>query len=151
LLRRRQLGPPSNKTCTQGRGASTLSHVTCTPVRPRVFHDTYVTTDIETISRSGTVRDRVKCTTTIDSWPAHSQLVIRRLRKYIYIYIYIYIYTVEPGYNDIVLCDTSSITWYQLNSSLLTIILHSSVTKSPGYNDIALCDTSSITWYQLTL
>jgi hypothetical protein len=54
--------------------------------------------------------------------------------------------TVEPGYNDIGLYATSSITsgilWYQLKS-----------TVEPGYNDIGLYATSSITsgilWYQL--
>jgi hypothetical protein len=46
---------------------------------------------------------------------------------------------VEPGYNDIALCETSPIAldilWYQLISSLLTITLYSSVGTALGYND----------------
>ena len=61
-----------------------------------------------------------------------------------------YYSTVEPGYNDICLYDTSSITsdilWYQFFTVNRYVIL-------PGYNDITLCNTSCITsdilWYPL--
>jgi len=54
---------------------------------------------------------------------------------------------VEPSYNDIVLCNISSIAsgilWYQLIKK----------TAEPGYNDVVLYNTSSnasgILWYQL--
>jgi len=57
--------------------------------------------------------------------------------------------TLEPVYNDIALCDTSSITsdtlWYQFFTVNHYVIL-------PCYNDIILCNTSPITsdilWYQ---
>ena len=47
-------------------------------------------------------------------------------------------YTVEPAYNDIGLCDTSSIASdivVPINSSLLTIKLLSSVITTLVYND----------------
>ena len=70
--------------------------------------------------------------------------------KIVSIYIYIYIYTwtsnsitllyhdvktrVEPGYNDIGLCHTPSITsdilWYQFLTANHNIILHSFVTHT---------------------
>jgi hypothetical protein len=47
--------------------------------------------------------------------------------------------TVEPGYKDIGVCDTSSIAsdilWYQINSSLWTITLYSLSRTTPAYND----------------
>jgi hypothetical protein len=44
--------------------------------------------------------------------------------------------SVKPGYNDIRLCDTSYITSVvQINSSLLTITIYSSVTTTLVYND----------------
>jgi hypothetical protein len=58
---------------------------------------------------------------------------------YAYGQIYIYIHTVEPGYNDIGLYDTSSIAsdilWYQLIPHSLTITLNFSVITTIIYND----------------
>jgi hypothetical protein len=48
-------------------------------------------------------------------------------------------YTVEPGYNDIGLYDTSSIASdidVPINSSLLTVTLYFSVITTLVYNDI---------------
>jgi hypothetical protein len=48
---------------------------------------------------------------------------------------------VEPGYNDIVLCDTSSVASdiaVPINSSLLTITLHSSVMTTQNIQSLLL-------------
>jgi hypothetical protein len=62
---------------------------------------------------------------------SRSNLKIRTLERFTYIN------TVEPGYNEIGQCHTSSpsdILWYQL-IPLLTITLYSSVITTLVYND----------------
>jgi len=50
--------------------------------------------------------------------------------------MYVYVHTVEPGYNDIGLCNTSFIaSAVPINFSLLAITLHASIGTILVYND----------------
>jgi len=50
--------------------------------------------------------------------------------------IHAYVHTVEPGYNDIGLCNTSFVTFVvQINFSLLAITLHASSGTTVVYSD----------------